>query len=532
MKRLLGRLARNDEGAIAPTVALTLVALIAAGGIAFDYARVASMDSELQNAADQAALAAASQLDGQAGACQRAAAAASGLLRNNTFFANDQAGTAVAVPTSSVTDCNGNASIKFYKSYDQDADTFGELATADGDAHVVWIKVTPRQSRYALTPIVAAIRSGNIGAEAISSLGSAICKTPPVMLCNPEEPSGNNDVYLPYNPARGIGLRLITGDATAPGNFGWLTAYDAAGNLIDGANALKELIGYNTPPAKCQPADFVTTKPGMSASVLDAVNGRFDVYASGASACPGGTNTTCSPAENTRKDLVCEPNASSTACKKSDGDWKEPSVPYHPTSTTALKTDGTEDGGMQTMGYPKDLCHAVKKVSNTCGISGDGNWDRDAYFRINYGWDHATWTGKPGLSANVSRFDVYRWEINNPSNGTSPAKGIAIPISAAAKETAFSQAATGRPSITTPDRRRIAIAVLNCRALQAKGKETGPVATWLDSFLVEPAFQRGPNKPAEIFTDQKEVYVEVIGATTVGSQNSPIVRRDVPYLIR
>lgn len=531
MKRLLGRLIRNDDGAIAPTVALTVVALIAAGGIAFDYARVASMDSELQNAADQSALAAASQLDGQSGACARAAAAANALLRNNTFFANDGAGTAVVVPTASATDCNGNASIKFYKSYDQDTDTFGELATLDGDAHVVWIAITPRQSRYALTPIVAAIRSGNIGAEAIASLGSAICKTPPVMLCNPEEPAGNDDLYLPYNPTRGIGLRLITGDADAPGNFGWLTAYDAAGNLIEGANALKELIAYNVPQAKCQPADFVTTKPGMSASVLDAVNGRFDVYAAGASSCPGGG--TCSPAENTRKDLVCEPNASVTACKKSEGDWKEPTNPYHPTSTTALATDGTQDMGMKTMGYPKDLCHAVKKASNTCGISGDGNWDRDAYFRVNYKWDHATWTGKPGLNANVSRFDVYRWEINNPSFGTSPnAAGIAIPIPAAPKEEAFSQAATGRSSIATPDRRRIAIAVLNCHALDAKGKETGPVATWLDSFLVEPAMQRGPNKPAEIFTDQKEVYVEVIGATTVGSQNSPIVRRDVPYLIR
>ncbi|HEY1142613.1 MAG TPA: pilus assembly protein TadG-related protein [Sphingomicrobium sp.] len=532
MTGVLGRLARNNDGAIAPTVALSLVALIAAAGIAFDYARVASMDSELQNAADQAALAAATQLDGQTGACQRAASAASSLLTNNTMFANETGGArGVVVPTTGVADCNGNANIKFYKSYDQDADTFGDLATTDAEAHVVWISVTPREARFALTPIVAAIRSGNIGAEAIAALGSAICKTPPVMLCNPDEPKDNIDTGLAYNPARGIGLRLITGDASAPGNFGWLTAYDASGNLIDGANALKELIAYNTPPAKCQPADFVTTKPGMSASVLDAVNGRFDVYSSGASACPGGGSTTCSPAQNTRKDVVCEPDSSTTptACKKADGSWTEPSAPYHPTSTTALPTDGTGDMGMKTMGYPKDLCHAVKKISNTCGISGNGTWDRDAYFRINYGWDHATWTAKPGLSDTMSRFDVYRWEIANPNVG---GKGIGVPINAASKEEAFSQAATGRASIATPDRRRIAIAVLNCNALQAKGKETGPVATWLDSFLVEPAMQRGVNKPAEIFTDQKEVYVEVIGATSVGSANSPIVRRDVPYLIR
>ncbi len=67
---------RNESGAIAPTFALSLFALVAVGGIGFDYARLAAMDSELQNAADQAALAAVGQLDGQPGACLRASGAA------------------------------------------------------------------------------------------------------------------------------------------------------------------------------------------------------------------------------------------------------------------------------------------------------------------------------------------------------------------------------------------------------------------------------------------------------------------------
>src|SRR5258705_5903822 len=82
------RLLRNSDGAVAPTIALSLVALIAAGGLAFDYARMATMHTELQDAADQAALAAATQLDGQPGACARAAAAAADLLTNKTYFAS------------------------------------------------------------------------------------------------------------------------------------------------------------------------------------------------------------------------------------------------------------------------------------------------------------------------------------------------------------------------------------------------------------------------------------------------------------
>ena len=57
---------RTDQAAIAPLYALALFALVGMAGIGFDYARLVSMDTELQNAADQAALAAATQLDRQA----------------------------------------------------------------------------------------------------------------------------------------------------------------------------------------------------------------------------------------------------------------------------------------------------------------------------------------------------------------------------------------------------------------------------------------------------------------------------------
>src|SRR5678815_5453879 len=89
MRRFLRSFLRSDTGSVAPTVGLALFALIAVGGIAFDYARVAAMDTELQNAADQAALAAATQLDGEAGAQDRARAAAKTLITNQTRMAND-----------------------------------------------------------------------------------------------------------------------------------------------------------------------------------------------------------------------------------------------------------------------------------------------------------------------------------------------------------------------------------------------------------------------------------------------------------
>ena len=94
---LLAGLARCRRGAVAPTVALSLIGLVAAGGIAFDYAHVAAMSTELQAAADQAALAAATQLDGQPNACARSGAAAVALLANQSLLANDGSGAAVTV---------------------------------------------------------------------------------------------------------------------------------------------------------------------------------------------------------------------------------------------------------------------------------------------------------------------------------------------------------------------------------------------------------------------------------------------------
>ena len=85
MWRQFVRLVSSRDGSVAPIVALSLTGMVAIGGIAFDYSRMASMDTELQNAADQAALAAATQLDrvpaneetGEEGARARALKAAS-----------------------------------------------------------------------------------------------------------------------------------------------------------------------------------------------------------------------------------------------------------------------------------------------------------------------------------------------------------------------------------------------------------------------------------------------------------------------
>ena len=512
-------LLRSTSGAVAPTVALSLFGLIAAGGIAFDYARMAGMDSELQAAADQAALAAATQLDGGTNARSRATSAVNSLIQNDTRFANDSCGKAVTVGGTVSAGCDSSGTIAFYQ--DKAKTT---LATTDANANFVQVTVNQRAAKFALTPVVKVFTSGGITAAAFAGVGSAICKVPPVMICNPDEPSGNSNEDYAFNPTRGVGLKLITGNADAPGNFGWLEA-----TFKNGANGLAAALGYDSMQTDCEAMDGVTTKTGMDTAVLDSLNTRFDVYANG-STCPSQYGGTCSPSTNARKDLVCSSDNLST-CKNANS-FDVSANPYRPTTPAAL-TSGYPD----IMGYPRDLCHAVPQGSQTCGIVGSGTWDRDAYFKVNYNWDAATWPGAVGLGTTPSRYDVYNWEVAHPSvvvGGV--ARGIGV-AQAAGSKYGFGSPANGIPGIAPSsagvDRRRISVAVLNCNALNLHGKTSGidPVK-WLDVFLVEPAIDRkiGGTK----WTDKKEVYVEVIGETGSGlngASNPQVIERSVPYLI-
>jgi Flp pilus assembly protein TadG len=544
MMRSVRSLSRNTDGAVAATVGLSLFALIAVGGIAFDYARLASLDSELQDAADQAALAAASQLDQTSGSMQRAQAAAASLLTNRTYMANDAnaSGTSVTIPT-----------VMFYKlKADAESDSNGFTDTTKfADAHFVRVAVAPRQAVYALTPVVAAFRSGNIGAEAVAGLGQSICKTPPVMICNPEETAGNTN----FNPSTyvGKGLKLVSvgngSGAWVPGNFGYL---DNAGGS-SGANGLKELLGWSALPGDCLEGSGVDTKPGASVSVTDAIDTRFDIYDSNQACQSGGA---CPASINSVKDLLRNANASGgNSCKMHSQGWGEAASGYYDqaiSATVPLPTTTTP----AAMGHPRDMCHAVS-INGSCtgGQIGDGVWDRDAYFRTNYlrsdgtRWTSAQWQTNTGLSPTVaataanyaSRYNVYNWEIAHRDQvidgvtilGPNPAGASGNTKVAYGKPVCSPTEGYGPGSVpggATPDRRRISAAVVNCIANDVHGNSTGlPVAKWIELFLVEPSLNRNSGK-----TNAGDVYVEVISETQAGAGATAgqVVRRDVPYLIK
>jgi len=533
----------NSDGAVAPTIALSLIALLACGGLAFDYARMASMHTELQDAADQAALAAASQLDGGSGACARAAAAASNLLTNNTLFASFGAGRAVTVANENP--CDGTGNIKYYQDYNHTTDIPGAAATSDANAKYVVVTVDARQANYALTPIVGLFNSGSIAATAIATLGSgAICKVPPLMICNPLETVNN----LTFDPDtyRGRGLKLEAGGggAWAPGNYGYL-------DFGNGAPVVEQAMGSNTENNPCVAGDTVQTKPGNTASAPTGINTRFDIYDNGLIAYCAQGNGNCSPAVDVIKDVIhpafsagTQPNETannSDNCKLANGNdpWSLPTVQYQPDVTTRAQVGGDPTA----MGSPRDICHAVSTAGDcTSGRFGNGSWDRDLYFHVNYGttgtgWQSLTWlTGWASANSvtlsTISRYNVYRAEVAAIQAGTlRNASAVDAKRRFAETQTqgggggggastdyysyANARCAAGQAaSSTVKDRRVLTAAVVNCVAGSVQGSTHIAPIGWIDLFLVEPSI----NRPR---TGADQIYVEIIGGATRPDGNAP-----------
>lgn len=532
MWRLARNLWRSDRAAVAPLTAMSLFALIAVGGVAFDYARLAAMDTELQQAADQAALAAATQLDRADGAQARATTTIEDadnshrLSRNLTRFANDNNGTTVEI-----------TSITFCSDFDDSvADTTTACTEADGDSDSKFVVVTTelRTANYAFTPIVAAF-SGTSQASAVAGVQSSICNVSPIMVCAPNTPG------WPTNADIGTGIRLKPGSqvgAWAPGNFGLLDF--GSGN--NGVIAALQGFGLNG----CQETDTTATEPGVK-DVTDAINTRLDVYDKGdASVCNVATGYGC-PAASARKDAITKANTTieitNDATPPTTAQVTTAAAGLCPANPKAAKL--VFEAPTDTIkGFQRDTCH----YTNTCagGNIGDKSWDRNGYFLTNYGWNSTTWPTQTGLPSTATRYQVYKWELQNPAvrlaskafgtldptpriTGPATNRKYTWTVNAQCSYPAVKYGSTAYPA--QKDRRIETVIAADCTNLQGKGTafEDFTILRAFDVFLTEPSLTR--SYPGA--TNSKEIYGEIIGpSATAQSGGFQYYSRNKPYLVR
>lgn len=464
-----------------PLYAVAILTLVAMAGIGFDYGRMVALDSELQNAADQAALAAATQLDGRDGAMDRAEAAARDAFAtagsdfvNETRFAT-QGERAVTI-----------LAVDFYQSYGPN-DELGDESTDDENAKVVEVTVDPRIVDYALTPLVGAIQGNAIG-KAMAQLEDATCNVPPLMFCSPSRAFPG-----PTDSGKGVPLHMKKNQAGsqtdaenplwAPGNFGFLNIdYDLHGNP-------NLTLGVNSTSAGCF-GDEIESRTGFRMPEAIALNTRFDFYEAplNSNSCDSGTSGTgdfC-PAENVRKNWVRveshnnvrpEDQAGLACDENESGDWL---------AISDIPTD--ESPPTSEPGYPCDTAG--------CTAFGDGSWGAAAWFALHHPTE--TFSTVPDLDGNgtTSRYEIYEWEkdpafpdrllpqeigrhVGDPQpNGRSDVKlycSYPRPID----QSPFTS------STPQKDRRLLTVAAVDCTSLN--GHAPVDILSWVDVFLVTPA---------------------------------------------
>ncbi len=484
----MANFARDVSGAVAPLFAVGLIGLVSVGALAWDIGRGYALRSELEAAVDAAALAGATQLDGKTDAITRATSAAkTALVQNSNRLGDDyQAATVRTGDTiqflSNLTDPRSGTA----------DDGTSALTATDSKANFIEITLAPRPMGLVLGSILG-LSSFNARAHAVAGYGSAICKVPPMMICNPDE-----SITFDGDTMTGKAVVLTPAPNTgsfAPGNFGFLTV-----NSSNSGALIKDGLARSPPKTECY-GEEVTPAGGNITSADNYINMRFDIYRNGA---PANIKNDAAeapyypPAMNTM--IGVRTAQGSSACNISDSSLR---LPSNDCSTFTADTLG--------MGFPRD-CGQTTSL-------GSGQWNVRRYFATNHagidpttyvplnkdatadGWDyygpHAT-TG----ATSPTRYQVYEWElailagdISKPagafSNGQDGASGN--------HDYAKPQCNTSAGQVY-PDRRTISVVVMNCTADGVKAQHAGPVKGYVDLFLI------GPVKDMTL-------YAEVIEAT-------------------
>jgi Flp pilus assembly protein TadG len=222
---------RDNDGLMAPYVAVVLPVLVGFALLGVDAARRMSLQTQMQAAADSLALAGARELNKQPGAearAQSAMANAYALAKSpNTLFG--------VVPSPTLT-----YTFAFYSSLVAASGGIGGAsASGDADAKYLAVTVTPQTLSTILPASFLANVSTDafaVGAEAAAGFaGTTVCSVAPLFVCNPYEASEGSmtDAQATAalnsaidNPAILRRQLKLNRNGIGPGHFGWLNAPD------------------------------------------------------------------------------------------------------------------------------------------------------------------------------------------------------------------------------------------------------------------------------------------------------------------
>jgi len=258
-------LRRSQRGAVAVMVALLIVALIGLLGIVIDLSNLYVRKTELQNAADAAALAGARLINGSASGLEAAVNSPRGAIAIAAANGSDLAKLPVAITA---------ANIRFGPSPDG---PWSDLATAQANpTGLGFIKVDTAgiaqgtRPTWFMSAINAALASTTANGVAVA--GATICEGLPIFICEP--PTG-------FKPGQTYFFGESPGYPIGPGNLGYFDPVpNGAPALISGANDMRDIVCAGKTYCLGSPTTYTSLTQSAFGTMARAINTRFDDYAS------------------------------------------------------------------------------------------------------------------------------------------------------------------------------------------------------------------------------------------------------------
>ncbi len=284
---------KSTEGATLPFVAMMIVVSLGLVGLAYDFGVQFLLLTELQKAADAAAIAGAYQLDtsssDQDAAAVRVGEAVAGaaITANNTRMAN--------LPGDVVID-----NFRLLNSIPADDDALIDASREGPPYAYVEVTTAVSASNFSFLRIFGASATDTT-ATAVAGRVISVCDTTPIAVCNPLETAANPGAH--FDPEDYIGHQIkgntnIAGHDLSPGEIQWIQP----ANVGPGARDLAEALAAGEGTGSCiGEAGGVNLRPGTVASVRSALNTRFDIYENPFFGGSASRDPRFAPAENVTK---------------------------------------------------------------------------------------------------------------------------------------------------------------------------------------------------------------------------------------
>jgi Flp pilus assembly protein TadG len=252
---------KNERGSVLATTTLGMLCFLLAVGLGVDISRLYTAKTELQNAADAAALAAASALNGSSTGITKATDRA--VKAMNSYNFNKSAVTFA------------RTDVRFAKNLD-DFDKGLDMSEMSASSSTVakdirFVKVKTPSAPVGITFAATVLGNNrNLTAEATGGLSIPLNKFTGYLPAFVVDSNDGKTIV----PGDLYTFRAAPQNSVSPGNY-QLLAIDGSGGSDDRiglASGVRNIVG---------PGGYVDTKPGVTAgAVRDGINTRFDDYSS------------------------------------------------------------------------------------------------------------------------------------------------------------------------------------------------------------------------------------------------------------